>query len=145
MLPISGINGSIPLGILLGLSSYSALFWSMLGSSISVGIAYKILDPVVNFLMKRFNFLDKKIKKLFEKIHHKHSKKFNEIGIVMLGLFVTLPLPGTGAYTAILIAYLFNAPFWPSLIAITMGHIVRGLILVGGISGFTQMAHFFQL
>ncbi len=133
MLPLLEINGSIPLGSLLGLPSAASLFWSMLGITTASLIVFKIIDPIVKFIFEHVAFLKKHVQKHFDKLHTKHSKRFNEIGIIFLCLFVIIPLPVSGSYTAIAVAYIFNAPFWPAMLAILLGNLVKGLFFTGGV------------
>ena len=52
-----------------------------------------------------------------------------------LAFFVAIPLPGTGAWTAALIAHVLNLPLLPSLAAISAGVVGAGAI-VGGLAKF---------
>ncbi|MBD3270485.1 ligand-binding protein SH3 [Candidatus Peregrinibacteria bacterium] len=139
MLPLTEINGSIPLGSYLGLSLTSSFFWSLLGNMLIALIGLKLIHPVMNMIIKKIGFLDKHFEKKFKKLHHKHSTKFNELGALFLAIFVFLPLPGSGTYTGVLLAYLFLIPFPHALGAIFVGNLFKALILTGGVNLFINI------
>jgi len=141
MIPFLEITGAIPLGIALGMASTAVIFWAMAGNFLFSIVLLKGLDPVTKFLMSKIKFVDRYLTKFFTGIHRNHSKRFNEIGIMLLFLFVAIPGPGTGTYTSVAAAYLFKAPFWPSLIAIMLGNLVSSILLVEGINIFKFLIH----
>ena len=56
-------------------------------------------------------------------------------------LFVAIPLPGTGAWTGSLVAALFNLPKRSSLLAISLGVLICGVIMClasYGVLGFLK-------
>ena len=65
---------------------------------------------------KIFTKIDKKIIKKCEKIKNKNNK------YLMLSLFVFVPFPLTGVYTASLIAELLNLNFFKSIVSIVLGN-----------------------
>lgn len=129
-LPIVELRGGIPYGIgVLKESVYFSFFWAVLGNIFPVFFILKLLDPVVNWIFKYIPSLGKHIKQYFEKLHTKHSTKFNELGALFLAIFVAIPLPGTGAWTGALLAYLFNIPFWLAFGSISFGVIGAGVLV----------------
>lgn len=130
MLPVTELRGSIPYGIgILHMTTLSAFVWGVLGNIIPVFFLLKFLDPVVKWLFRRSSFLKKHFEKYFEGLHKKHSKKFDELGAIFLAAFVAIPLPGTGAWTGALLAYLFNIPFWLAFGSISLGVLGAGIIM----------------
>lgn len=71
----------------------------------------------------------------------KFEKKFKEIGFLALIFFVAIPLPGTGAWTGTLLAWTLNLKRKQSILAISIGVIIAGLIIfltsLGLISAFS--------
>jgi uncharacterized membrane protein len=53
-------------------------------------------------------------------------EKYEEIGLMA---FVAIPLPGTGAWTGVLIAFLFGLDFKKSLLIIAIGVFIAGIIV----------------
>lgn len=130
MLPITELRGSIPYGIgVLKMDALSSFFWGVFGNIIPVIFLLKWLEPVVKWIFQNIKWLEKHLKAYFEKLHHKHSVKFNELGAVFLAIFVAIPFPGTGAWTGALLAYLFNIPFWLAFGAISLGVLGAGVLV----------------
>jgi len=77
----------------------------------------------INFFDKILNKLDKSIEKKSEKIKTKNNKYF------YLALFVLIPLPLTGIWSACLISILLNLDFKKSLISIISGNFLCLLLI----------------
>ncbi len=80
----------------------------------------------------------KKIEKKSEKIHRK-------VGLweyVALMLFVAVPLPGTGAWTGSFIAWFLKLNRLKSIIAISLGVIIAGIIILFVSLGFLSVFSF---
>ncbi|MBI4994900.1 small multi-drug export protein [Candidatus Peregrinibacteria bacterium] len=130
LLPVIELRGGIPYGIgILGKGAFFSFVWAVLGNIFPVFFILKFLDPVINWIFKHIPFLEKHIKQYFEKLHVKHSGNFNKWGAFFLALFVAVPLPGTGAWTGALLAYLFNIPFWLAFGSISLGVIGAGFLV----------------
>ena len=56
-------------------------------------------------------------------------RKMTRAIFIALMLFVAIPIPGTGAWTGSLIAALFNLPKKRSLLAVTVGVLLSGVIM----------------
>jgi uncharacterized membrane protein len=54
-------------------------------------------------------------------------------GVVGVGVYVSLPLPGPGVYSGTVLAWLFGMPRRQAIVALATGILVSG-ILVAGIS-----------
>jgi len=72
-----------------------------------------------------------KIQKKAEKVK---EGKFNS-RFIALAIFVAIPLPGTGAWTGTLIAWLLGLNRIKSFIAIALGVIIAGIIILFGSLG----------
>ncbi len=62
--------------------------------------------------------------RIFEKTRKKASKKVEEYEALALISFVAIPLPGTGAWTGALIAYLFGLDMKRSFFYIVIGVLI---------------------
>lgn len=130
MLPVLELRAGIPYGIFkLQMNIWTALGWSIFGNIVAIVFVLKLLDPVAKWLFAHSAFLKHHGEKYFQKLHTKHSEKFNELGAVFLAIFVAVPIPGTGAWTGALIAYLLNIPFWLALGSISLGVVGAGIIV----------------
>ena len=133
MFPIGELRTSIPIAIhVLKLDWFNAFLYSLIGNS----LVTLILVYLINF------FKIEKIKYFFTKIpivgnifikwensSLRKSKKIEKWGYLGLMLFVSIPLPITGAWTAVLIAAILDFKPFKSFISITFGLIISGSII----------------
>jgi uncharacterized membrane protein len=128
--PILELRASVPLGYLrFGLSIYEATFISIVGNTISAAIVLALLPSIVNFFEKYIPIFDRLMKRLFAYTRAKHSHKMAVLGEIMLIVFVGIPLPGTGAWTGVLICYLFGIRYWKSIFLVGTGVVMSGIIV----------------
>ncbi len=129
MSPWIELRGAIPIAIL----EYHWQWWqalpiSVLGNMIPVPFILLLFRVVEKELRKNPTF-NKLIDKLFDKTRKKANTKVEKYEELALVLFVAIPLPFTGAWTASLIAYLFNLDIKKSILTIFLGVIIAGLIV----------------
>jgi len=129
MSPWIELRGAIPVAIL----EYHWQWWqalpiSVLGNMIPVPFILLLFRVVEKELRKNPTF-NKLIDKLFDKTRKKANTKVEKYEELALVLFVAIPLPFTGAWTASLIAYLFNLDIKKSILTIFLGVIIAGLIV----------------
>jgi uncharacterized membrane protein len=90
----------------------------------------------LDFLHKEFMRL-KIYKKIIARILNRIQKKadkvekrLDDLGYVALMLFVAIPLPGTGAWSGTLVAWLLGLDRLKSFIAIALGVIIAGFLIL---------------
>ena len=137
--PIIEMRGAMPVGKLLGLPLEANFFWSIAGCILPVFFILKFLDPVSKFLMKHSRWFNKFLNGIFAKTRSRHSKRFEEVGAIVLILATAIPLPGFGAWTGALIAYLFNVPYWKAISLIFIGVICMAIFLALTIESISQV------
>lgn len=129
MLPILELRGALPMAInIFKIPWPKAFLISYIGNLVPVPLILWLLKPIVKLLSK-INIFDKFFKWLFERTRRKGNKvieKYEEIGLLA---FVAIPLPGTGAWTGALIAFLFGLDFKKSLLVISLGVLIAGIIV----------------
>lgn len=129
MLPIIELRGALPMAInLFKIPWFKAFLISYIGNLVPVPIILWLLGPIVR-LLSRIRIFNKFFNWLFERTRRKGNKvieKYEEIGLLA---FVAIPLPGTGAWTGALIAFLFGLDFKKSLIVISLGVLIAGVIV----------------
>ncbi len=129
MLPIIELRGALPMAInLFHIAWPKAFLISFIGNLVPVPLILWLLGPIVSFLSK-IKPLNSFFRWLFERTRRKGNKvieKYEEIGLLA---FVAIPLPGTGAWTGALIAFLFGLDFKKSFIVITIGVFIAGIIV----------------
>ena len=132
MLPVFELRAAIPVGLLLKMSIESTFFWAELGNIIPVLLLLKILRPISEFLIKYSKFFERFFDKLFNNTRKKNKEKFQKYGAVFLIIVTAIPLPGTGAWTGALIAFLFDIPYWRAVSVIFVGNIIAGILIFLG-------------
>ena len=137
MLPIVELRGAIPYGAMVGekLDIFSCYFACVLGNLLPIPFILLFIKKILEYMSKsKVKFFNTLSNKLIDKAN-KRSKKMNEGTFWALFLFVAIPLPGTGAWTGALIAALMGIRFKKSMLAITLGVLVAGLIMSLGSYG----------
>lgn len=129
MAPISELRGAIPLGISLGLSPIHSTIISMGGNILIVPILLKILHPLMIYFEDTYIF-----KRTIGVIKTRAMNKAHAIktySLIGLFIFVAIPLPTSGAWTASVIASILKLDKKKSFISISLGIIVAGIIILG--------------
>ncbi|MBR0242346.1 small multi-drug export protein [Candidatus Saccharibacteria bacterium] len=136
MIPLVELRGAIPVavGMDLGLPEWLILIIAIIGNILPVPIIYLFARKVLEWGSKRKwkpfkNFCDFCLKK-GEKAGAKLLKKAKSGVYFALFLFVAVPIPGTGAWTGTLAASILNLNFKKTIISITAGILVAGLIML---------------
>lgn len=78
-----------------------------------------------------------------QKIHEKHSQKFYRWGMFAILLIGSIPIPGTGSYTAATLAALFNVPFWKSMAILLIGNCIAATIVTFTALGILSLTDVF--
>ncbi len=139
MLPILELRGSIPWAILVGgMHWQDAFIWSLFGNFVPIVPILLLLEPVSNFL-SRWKLLDRFFTWLFARTRRKGKmvEKYETLGLILL---VAIPLPGTGAWTGALAAFVFGVRFRLALPAIIIGVIIAGTLVTSIVMGGSTAA-----
>lgn len=97
---------------------------------LAIPIAYLLLDTIVPPIRRK----SKLINRLFQ-ISVKRAQKYQSLSLIGLALFVSVPFPGTGAYSGVLIAYIAGFDRRTSSLAIAIGVFLASLIVLLAILG----------
>lgn len=142
MTPFVELKLAIPLGLQLGLSATSTFIFASMGTIIPSAFGLAIADPFSKFLMRHSKFLNKYISKIFDKTRSDHKKNFDRYGALFIFLFVSIPLPGSGAAMGALIAFIFGVDYWKAFFLFTMGTIVSAYLLTAGFGSVFAILNF---
>lgn len=140
-LPLTELRITIPMAIAMGMAPWRAFFLAIIGNMIPIIPILILLEPVSN-LVRRITFFDNLFNWLIKRTRTK-SQQVQKYGALGLILFVGIPLPGTGAWTGAMLAWLFGINFWFAITSIFLGVILAGLILTIGSLGFLQIVYIF--
>lgn len=129
MLPVIELRGALPLAInVFKIAWPRAFIIAYVGNMLPAPLILWLLGPAVR-LLSRIRICRQFFDWLFERTRRKGSRiieKYEEIGLMA---FVALPLPGTGAWTGALLAFLFGLEFKKSLLVIAIGVLIAGVIV----------------
>ena len=129
MLPVIELRGALPLAInVFNIAWPKAFLIAYIGNMIPAPLILWLLAPSVRLLSK-IHFFERFFSWLFDRTRRKSNRmieRYEEIGLMA---FVAIPLPGTGAWTGALIAFLFGLDFTKSLMVIAIGVFIAGVIV----------------
>jgi len=132
MIPIVELRGAIPVAESMGLNIFIYYPIAILGNMLPVPFIYLFARKVLEW-GKDKKLIGKFFTWCLEK-GEKGGKKLKETAgntgtFFALLLFVGIPLPGTGAWTGTLAASFLNLGFKTSIIAVTLGVLLAGIIM----------------
>jgi len=124
---------AIPLSVRAGFSPLTAYL-------LCVSLNLLVIPAVYGFMNLLFPYLSRKIQLLQNLVRYAEEKaRGRRWTLPFLAIFVSVPLPFTGAYTATLIAYLLHLDWRKSSLAISMGVLVAGLITLSMEVGLSHL------
>ena len=130
MLPFVELRGAIPVGIItLGLDPIWVFLIAIAGNMVPVPFFLLFLEDIEKYL-RRYPWISKKMDWLFERTRRKSEDSVRKWEYLALVLFVAIPLPGTGAWTGSLIAYLFGFEVKRAFLMILLGVLIAGLAVL---------------
>ena len=143
LLPIAELRGGIPLAIALGLNPFLAYTICVVTNIAVVPIVYFFLENIHLFMIS-FPWYKKTFDRFLQRTRQKVEPKIKKWGYLGLALFVAVPLPVTGAYTATLGAWFFGMNKKISLVAIAFGVLISGIVVTLVTIGGMTMLKFFS-
>lgn len=137
MVPIIELRGAIPVSQALELPIVTSYIICIVGNMLPVPFIYlfarrflewgqdkKVIGGICRFFLVKGSAAGEKLQ----------SKAGRGIFIALM-LFVGIPLPGTGAWTGTLAASMLNMKFRDTVIAVMIGVLVAGCIMMAGSFG----------
>ncbi|MEK6835470.1 MAG: small multi-drug export protein [Nanoarchaeota archaeon] len=129
LLPISELRGSIPYAISQGVNPGLAFVGGVISNFLVAPILFFFLDNLHKYFLKI-----KTYEKLFNKYVERNRKKFEKhVGTKFefwaLVIFIAIPAPLTGVYSATIIAWFFNLKRRKSYLALFLGTLGAGIIV----------------
>lgn len=137
MLPIVELRGSIPIGYAFKIPWYWCYILSVIGNLLPIPFILIFIKKLIGWFKKT-----KRLNKLgvwLEAKAEKNTSKIQKYEVFGLMLFVSVPLPVTGAWTGALVAALTGMKFRNSMISIIGGVLIAGAIVTlicQGVLGF---------
>ncbi len=138
MVPLIELRGAIPISQGMGLPIWTSYVVSIIGNMVPVPFIYLFARKILEWGSRQachwqilLPSVWKKGKKGGEKLQEKAGRGL----FVALMLFVGIPLPGTGAWTGTLAASLLDMKFKDSVIAVMLGVLLAGIIMMAASMG----------
>ena len=135
MLPLIELRGAIPIAESMNLNILVYYIVAIIGNMIPVPFIYLFARKLLEWgkdkkiIGKFFTFCLEKGQKGGEKLKESAGNK----GIFWaLMIFVGIPIPGTGAWTGTLAASILDIDFKTSILAVSLGVILAGIIMSVG-------------
>ena len=131
MTPIGEVRVSVPIGILTyKLPIEEVILLSLAGNILAGAIVMLILLPVINFLIKHWEFLGRLWRRYIYRLETKNKDGFRKWGSLILILFVAIPLPMTGIYSGAVAASIFRIPFFKAISLLSTGSLIATLLVL---------------
>jgi uncharacterized membrane protein len=128
MIPISELRGALLVAIpVFHMPWYQAFYLAVIGNLIPVPFLLLFFDAVSKLIKK-----NKRGKQLIDWLLSRTAKRMGNMEkykFAGLMVFVAIPLPLTGAWTACLAAYIMGMPFWKAFLSISSGVLAAGVIV----------------
>lgn len=130
-MPVVELRAAIPVAVgLLHMSPLKAYLLSVLGNWVPLVMLFLFLPKWIALLANATPRLHKIFEQYFFRLSKKHEESLNRYGSLFLFVFVAIPHPGGGVWTASLLAVLFRVNPKFALPAIAAGVMVSGLIML---------------
>ena len=138
VLPYIELRGAIPLAWKLGFSPLEAFFLAVFGNMLPVIPILVLLEPVLKWF-SRIPFF-KGFSEWILTRSRRQAPQVRKYGVWGLALFVSIPLPMTGAWSGALIAFILGMRKRVAVLSIFLGVLTAGLIVTSFTFG---LAYFF--
>lgn len=132
MVPFIELRGAIPVAVGMGLPIWPSCLIAVIGNMLPVPIIYFFARRTLEWGKDKkhiggfFTWCLEKGEKGGRKLEQKAGKGL----YLALLLFVGIPIPGTGAWTGTLAASMLNMNFRKSVIAVLLGVLLAGTIML---------------
>ncbi|MDR7484345.1 MAG: small multi-drug export protein [Armatimonadota bacterium] len=116
------LRGSIPLAVALGWHPLAAGILGTLANCLIIVPSYYALELFYDRWFSRIALL----RRLVEGVRARGASLVERYKLLGLTLFVAVPLPGTGAYSGVTLAWLLGLRRWPAMAAVALGVVIAG-------------------
>lgn len=127
--PFVELRLAIPYGITKGLHPLIAIAAAVAATWVVIVPMFLVMDLFYERFISRIPL----VRHFVEEVRTRGRKYVERWGVVGVGVYVSLPLPGPGVYSGTVLAWLFGLPRRQAIISLALGVLVSA-ILVAGIS-----------
>ena len=140
MVPIIELRGALPVALeVYRLPLHEAYLLAVVGNMIPALFVLYTWDWFIKHVERYWPWLHRVLDRWHHKTEGRWNEKIEKYGPLALIAFVAIPLPGSGAWTGALVAWIFTLKKSSALIAIFLGVLIAGALiasLTNKISGF---------
>ena len=127
--PALELRASIPYGILVaGLPWFVVVPLAIVVNILLGPVVYFLLDKFLHLLL-RIHFMNRMWDRMIVKVQRKIHPLVQKYGVVGLGVFIGIPLPGSGVYTGAAGGYLLGFTRREFYVATVMGVLIAGTVV----------------
>ncbi|CEO10855.1 membrane protein [[Clostridium] sordellii] len=127
MVPIIELRGAIPLGIAINLKPFYVYCVCVIGATL-VAIPIVLLFRNIIEYLRHKKYFNKIIRYIDIKIEGR-TRKLKAVSIIGIIVFVGIPLPTTGSWSAAAIASILKMRLRDSILGIFIGNAIAGIIM----------------
>jgi len=127
-MPVIELKGAIPLAIGLGYDVLTAFMLSYVGSILPCIPILRLYTIIISYMHGHQPW--DRIARWIDSRVEKNRTRIDRYGLWGLFIFVLIPAPGTGVWTGSAIAAVLRMPFIPAMLAIILGNLAAGLIVL---------------
>lgn len=123
--PFVELRAAIPFGITKGLPPLVALTAAVVASWLAIVPMFLIMDLFYERFLSRFAW----VRHFVAEVRARGRGYVERWGVVGVGIYVSLPLPGPGIYSGAVLAWLFGLPRRQAILALMLGVLVSALLV----------------
>ena len=128
-IPFLELRASIPYGILVLHMNWFFVFVVCVIANIVLGpVLYLFLDKFIHLFLK-INAVGKCYNFYIKRTQKKIKKYVDKYGLLGVSIFIGIPLPGSGVYSAALGSYLLGLEFRKFIMATILGVLIAGILV----------------
>ncbi len=125
--PLVELRIAIPYGITKGLHPMVAIGAAVVATWAVIVPMFVLMDLFYDRFFSRIAL----IRRIVEEVRARgrgHVERWKVIGV---GIYVSLPIPGPGIYSGVVLAWVFGLPRRPAILALAAGVLVSALLVSG--------------
>lgn len=131
MVPGTESDAVIPLAVTIWHLSYlRAFIFSILGNAVPFFVVYFGLDWLHAFCVRHLPRLVAPIDRAIEHTKKRLGKAYATYGAIALCIYIALPIPFTGVWSASIAASVFRVPFKSAAAGVLSGMVLGAIIVV---------------
>jgi uncharacterized membrane protein len=145
IMPVTELRVGLPIAITYAIEKNISVFLIfsivVLLNILVIFFIFYFLDNIHKIFMniKIYRKIFDKFLEKFRKKVDKFERKYESFGFLALVLFVAIPLPATGAWTGCLTSWLLGLDRKKSILAISLGVIIAGVLILLGTLGVINL------